>query len=243
MNTKTEIKKVVSIKETITVTLIEAITENKNPKKNLFQTRKLKRLLECFCSEKISKVLYGIAITKLTNSTELQRFFGFRSRDPVVYYSMKARESDLIEIISPNNNNYKIYHNFWSELFPTTHEKIYLFKPTKLLKALLPHYKAHIESLISDSVIQDLTKRGEMFNRFMKSHKSKDKEKEKIAMNTIGACNNCKTIISKNDLKYKRGTYVADDLCCKECMSSMFQDGRLKKLYKRHKKNGHFADN
>ena len=201
--------------------------------------KNLQNTFECITSRKIIKTLYALHLLKISNPNELHRIVGLDSRYYVVYHLVKAENAGLVMVKSNKDPDYRTYQKFWKNQFPNTHKNTKLFFPTIELEKILNLVKPYTGGLYPKEIMMKLKDRGDQFDRFNKIIKEDQLEKEKFAMNTIGACKKCRKAITKEDLKNKRAQYMMEDLYCKDCIDLMFEDGSIRKLVKTYNnKNG-----
>jgi len=114
-----------------------------------------------------------------------------------------------------------------------------LYVATNELLKILPLYEKHISHLVPDSIIKNIKKQGDAFDKLITNNAEADKEREQIALNSIGACTRCDKILTKNHIKNKLCEKIMDKMYCKDCINIMHTDGSMTKLIKENNmKNG-----
>lgn len=214
-----------------------------NQKDILKTSHQIMNYLECITDRKIARMLYALSLVRISTSTKLSEFLQIKSRDTIVYYSMKAVNIGFIKIKTKKDPDYDSHWEYWFGKVRNTHKDTRFFVATDELLKVIPLYQNFMESLIDSDTKNRLEKHGQVFERFLLSEKGriheKDKEAERIALITIGACNRCSKLLTEDHQKAMQCQYIANKLYCSECKDQMYGDGTMSKIMKAHNgKNG-----
>jgi hypothetical protein len=133
-------------------------------------------------------------------------------------------------------------HDFWSGLVPNTHDNTRLYVATIELMKVIGMLRSYLDSLIGESLRKKLARQGNSFESYvqtqLKDKAKREHETERIAMETLGACNRCSKALAKTHIQEKLCQFVGEKLFCKDCWSQMYSDGSISELYKKKSGNG-----
>jgi RNA polymerase-binding transcription factor DksA len=204
------------------------------------ESKKIQKYLLCLTNERILKILYALSLAKVSTLTKLREYLLFQSRDTITYYSLSAMNAGFIEIKTNKDHDHEIIHGFWKGRVPQTHQNTRLYIATEELLNVMPLFESEARKLVDEKTIKKLINEGKAYDKYIKKKKAElveiEKESERIAKNTFGACNRCSKYLSKEHLKTKKCQYVGDKIYCKDCVNEMWRDGTMSRLLK--EKNG-----
>ena len=226
---------VIIIKSSLLSNIIGISCENTNiSEKVLNKIERSKQYLECLSNKTSMKILAIISLNKICTASKLRDLVGISSRDTITYYCLKARNAGLIDIITNKDDKHQMLHSFWKIRVQNTHDNTRFFIATQELINVRKILCNEFDKLIDANIINQLDTQGKAVDEHIKKHtetnKSKEIEMEKIALNTIGACNECGKALSKTHLQTKQCKFIDEKIYCKSCYREMSRNGKLAEI-------------
>lgn len=209
--------------------------------KKRFCALNLIETLNCLYNESRARIIFAIGLLKISTPYELKTILNIISRDKVVYDLTKAQNCGLVNLMTKNNQNYHTFLNTWQTLHRNTNKMPVIYIASDKLLALIDFFASQKKVIFSKRELTLMASRGKIFTKLYHKEKATtakyEIEREKLAIETIGACTRCSKIITKTMVQNKLVEKIYDNLYCKSCIKEMKDNGELSELMRNNNIN------